>query len=437
VEPEKPFVVTARCLQAWQVVGRSLQAAQPLLLIGRDGCGKSDSLRVLSWLLGMQLQALNMTPETEPSALVGQYLPAATPGQGDPVVWVDGAVTAAYKAGSWLCLDGLGEAEAAVLERLNPLLEQPAFWVPTEHGHTQPLPHKDSFRFMGTMTPPANTRAGGVGNLTSELSPAMYNRLSLVVLEDALEGSMESFRQEMLQLAAALCVDDSAQHSTNASSSASAQDVAAACCEIKSWETQQQTCSVASFAPLTLRNYVRLLDMSYRVQCRVGLPLQDSFLAAFDLSLAGQLSAASADAVQQLRNRLAQLLQVSDWFCLQFNCPVPLYGTELWTQFELSKVTLHVDLSSVSSFGQTTAPAHAARLLLCRSLFQEATALTSWHVSWTACHMIMCCPAAGWAPHRRWQQASSATSLCCWRVLLQVGDCRLQTCSTKMHFDSS
>lgn len=305
VEPDKPFVVTPRFLQAWQVAGRSLQAGQPLLVIGLDGCGKSESLRVLSWLLGMRLENLNMTPETEPAALVGQFVPASTPGHGDPVVWVDGAVTKAYKAGAWLCLDGLAEAEAAVLERLNPLLESPAFWVPSEQGCTEPLPHKNSFRFMATMTPPSKGRGGGaVGVLASELSPAMYNRLSLVVLEDVLEAGEDAFRGELQELAAALCVDGERD-------SQAARSIAEACCCIRAWEGQQSSRgSLGSLVPLTLRNYVRLMDMAYRIQQEVGLQLPQSFLAAFDLSLAGQLSAASAEAVLQLRKSLGQLLQV-------------------------------------------------------------------------------------------------------------------------------
>lgn len=62
VLPAKPFVLTARVLKAWQVIINSLTAAEPLLVVGRDGCGKSGSLRALAWLLGEELQQSNLTP---------------------------------------------------------------------------------------------------------------------------------------------------------------------------------------------------------------------------------------------------------------------------------------------------------------------------------------------------------------------------------------
>lgn len=61
-DPAKPFVLTSRILRAWQVAGRALMAAEPLLVVGRDGSGKSECLRALSWLLGEQLQQFNLTP---------------------------------------------------------------------------------------------------------------------------------------------------------------------------------------------------------------------------------------------------------------------------------------------------------------------------------------------------------------------------------------
>jgi hypothetical protein len=61
-DPAKPFVLTTRVLRAWQVAGRSLMASEPLLVVGRDGSGKSECLRALSWLLGEQLQQFNLTP---------------------------------------------------------------------------------------------------------------------------------------------------------------------------------------------------------------------------------------------------------------------------------------------------------------------------------------------------------------------------------------
>jgi hypothetical protein len=66
-------------------------------------------------------------------------------------------------------------APAAVLERLNPLLEAPPMWVVSERGDTDPLPRGRGFQLAATMTPPSLSRRGAsatdVGTLGSELSP--------------------------------------------------------------------------------------------------------------------------------------------------------------------------------------------------------------------------------------------------------------------------
>jgi len=224
-------------------------------------------------------------------------------------VWVDGTVTAAFKAGQWLCLDNLGEAEASVLERLNPLLESPAIWTLTEQGCTEPLPCLQTFRFMATMTPPSRQGKADVGTLSAELSPALYNRLSIVVMDDVLEGSDEQFSQEMRHLAEAICCDDDDDAGADSGSSCDESQMAAAVCQhIRHWLHQQQAAS--RVAPVTLRGYVRLLDSCYILQQRHQLPFAEALLAAFDL-LSGQFAVVGEAAVKELRSELQQLLQVN------------------------------------------------------------------------------------------------------------------------------
>lgn len=221
------------------------------------------------------------------------------------MVWADGVVTAAYKSGSWLCLDGLGEAEASVLERLNPLLESPSIWVLTEQGATEKLPCKSSFRFVATMTPPSKQGRADVGVISAELSPAMYNRLSIVVLDDPLEASDDAFKEEIVKLADVICVDPATDDSV-----AAVQAIAAACQQIRAW-VQKHTISAKSVSPVTIRGYVRLLDCCYLMQQQFSLDVFSALLAAFDLALAGQLVGAGNDAVAALRSDLCGILRVS------------------------------------------------------------------------------------------------------------------------------
>jgi hypothetical protein len=194
-----------------------------------------------------------------------------------------------------------------VLERLNPLLESPAIWTVTEQGCTDQLPCLPSFRFLATMTPPSKQGRADIGVLSAELSPALYNRLSIVVLDDPLEGRDEEFSQEMKQLALALCVDAAAGLDDTAAEEL-ATAVAAACRHIKGWV--QQRSSSGKVPALTLRAYVRLLDSCYAMQRRCKLDVPQALLAAFDLCLAGQLVGAGESAVAALRAGLQKLLQV-------------------------------------------------------------------------------------------------------------------------------
>jgi hypothetical protein len=71
---EAPFVITPRVRTALKAAAAVLAAGEPLLLVGNDGCGKSELLRALAWLVGATPEHLTITPG-ETGRLAGQ--PAA------------------------------------------------------------------------------------------------------------------------------------------------------------------------------------------------------------------------------------------------------------------------------------------------------------------------------------------------------------------------
>ena len=124
-----------------------------------------------------------LTPETETAELVGQLVPNTQRATGsDRFVFRDGPVTAAVrsKKGSWVLLDDVNTADAPVLERLNPVLEQPPHWVVTENGEEEPVVIPPGFRVVATMSPP---QSGSRGSGGVELSPAMSNRFTSIHME--------------------------------------------------------------------------------------------------------------------------------------------------------------------------------------------------------------------------------------------------------------
>ena len=115
-----PFVVTPYIKKVWMYILHALKHRQPVLVVGPEGCGKSELILWLGCLLGKQVNTWCVTADTETSDLVGKIVPKK------PAAWVDGVVTKCVVEGEWLLLDNVTEAEATVLERLNPLLEKEA-----------------------------------------------------------------------------------------------------------------------------------------------------------------------------------------------------------------------------------------------------------------------------------------------------------------------
>ena len=89
----------------------SLSPQQPILIVGPEGCGKSDFVQSLANLCQMPCRHLFLTPQTEPAALVGSLVP-----QGKAPVWQNGAVTEAVSKGLWLILENLLEVSPTVLD---------------------------------------------------------------------------------------------------------------------------------------------------------------------------------------------------------------------------------------------------------------------------------------------------------------------------------
>jgi len=181
-----PFVLTPRATQTWRLISTAISSSEsqePILVVGPNGCGKTSVIQALASMLQQAVEGCFLTPESEPSDLVGQQLPTDVSGPGlARIQWTDGVVTKAYKHGSWLLLDNLAQAEACVLERLNPLLEQPPVWLLTENAEVEPVKAKvlqdgvlgtgpaSGYQLFATTTPSKQQK--------SNMSPALANRFT-------------------------------------------------------------------------------------------------------------------------------------------------------------------------------------------------------------------------------------------------------------------
>ncbi len=216
-----PLAITRRVLGMWRHLMYTLQVPYPVLVMGESGCGKSVCVRALGLLLGHTCQQLLMTADTDPSELTGQLNPVAQGAVGGSgaagtdtgrrtaniVEWCDSVVTVAYvtDGGQWCLMRNLNEADACVVECVNPLLEVPTVWIRSAKGESAPIaaPTPHHFRVIATMSIPA------AATLTcKELAPALYNRFQVVVMPNVGADAPEDdagLEAELAVVARALC----------------------------------------------------------------------------------------------------------------------------------------------------------------------------------------------------------------------------------------
>ncbi|CAF5060081.1 unnamed protein product, partial [Rotaria sp. Silwood1] len=304
VQPEIPYVLTNRALKTLKQVCFNRTIKQPILVTGPEGCGKSELLLTLAWFCGQQVQQLNITPETEPSALIGQLIPNDNSDKNEQnkdkkLIWQNGSVTTAYTTGQWVLLDNLSVAESSVLERLNPVLEQNPMLCLTEKGETNEQEMHSDYQMVATMTPPDGRQQshGNVSGASSELSPALYNRFGIVHMMD-ISFSATDNSSEILQIAKALLSDEpDTDH-----------ELAVKFCHkiLEFYKSNNR-----SFPKFTLRNIIRLLDSAYllRLKFKSELNFISSLWTAYHVTIANQIK--NDDLKNEVTKHVKELLLTS------------------------------------------------------------------------------------------------------------------------------
>ncbi|CAF4073881.1 unnamed protein product, partial [Rotaria magnacalcarata] len=302
VRPEMPYVLTDRVLSTLKQVCFNMNIKQPILITGAEGCGKSELLLTLASFCGQRVHQLNITPETEPSALVGQLVPnddkdESGPNYGKTLIWQNGCVTQAYTNGQWVLLDNLGTAESSVLERLNPVLEQKPMLILTEKGDVDEQIMHENYQLVATMTPPDTRQqlqmnSTGSGN---ELSPALYNRFAVIHMQD-LTFDITHDSDELQMIAKALLSDESdVDH-----------QLVIKLCEIIFSFYKNNT---KNFPKFTLRNIIRLLDSTHllRLRFKSTLDFISSLWTAYNVTIANQIKGVKLRI--ELNNHVRKLLE--------------------------------------------------------------------------------------------------------------------------------
>lgn len=253
--PDRSFAVTQNSLLIWKQLALCALGQDPIrpesfLVVGRDGCGKSDCIRAFAALVGRSLEELCVMPETEPSAFIGQFLPndKQSSQNESKIIWKNGAVTDAFQSGSWLLIDNFSLAAASTLERLNPILEQPPELTLTERGDSSPVKIHPGYCLFATMTPPI---AGGGEGQGHELSPALNNRFTLMFMDNIckIEDKLLFMKDAMI-----ICRNNLPEKWSVGSTPTSSEVLCDIC-----WTTLE----MGVLSAFTVRSLVRIIDFAY------------------------------------------------------------------------------------------------------------------------------------------------------------------------------
>ena len=284
--PRVPIALTARFRRALTQLGRAVRVQLPTLITGPTSSGKTTLVLVLAELCQIPVRQVYMTAETESSLLVGSVRPKS--GTESGIAWEHGVITQCVQDGTWALLDNLAEADSCVLERLNPCLESKVDWRLTERGQDgdgNSMEVHDGFRFVATMTT-------GSSGQQHELSPALYNRFTIVHLDPIANASYESAESRSVAFKAEM------ERMIESVLPANGSDVDLPTLIWNIWqrfEKYQQQSRLAQ--PLNLRSVVRFLDSVYRLSVAlapssgslrsVAQGLKQTLVIAFEATMSG------------------------------------------------------------------------------------------------------------------------------------------------------
>ena len=171
----RDFVITNSVRRNLQNISRMLSGGRfPILLEGPTSAGKTSLVKFLAQLTGHEFVRINNHEHTDLQEYVGQYVCDPETGQ---LVFQEGVLVRAARAGHWVVLDELNLAPSEVLEALNRLLDDNRELYIPDTGATV-KPHEE-FMVFATQNP-AGANYGG----RKLLSRAFRNRFTEVFVSE-------------------------------------------------------------------------------------------------------------------------------------------------------------------------------------------------------------------------------------------------------------
>lgn len=147
-----------------------ISTAQPVLMIGETGTGKTYSILELSKEHQAHVIPLTAHPDLSASELIGKFVLVD-----GSTHWVDGIITAAIRHGYWLIINEINAVPADVLFILHGLFDDNSGITLSEKDNEIVRCH-ENFRFFASMNPCTGGYAG-----TKDMNMALISRFSVVI----------------------------------------------------------------------------------------------------------------------------------------------------------------------------------------------------------------------------------------------------------------
>ncbi|XP_044724313.1 AAA (dynein-related subfamily) domain-containing protein [Hirsutella rhossiliensis] len=141
------LVMTATTMTNLENLASMLREADPILLHGPPGVGKTALVHEFAKQLGMysSMVTLHLNEQTDAKMLIGLYSTDSKPGS---FQWRPGVLTTAVREGRWVLIEDLDRAPTEVLSTLLPLIERQELLIPTRGERIRAA---KSFRLFATV----------------------------------------------------------------------------------------------------------------------------------------------------------------------------------------------------------------------------------------------------------------------------------------------
>ncbi|KAK6358357.1 AAA ATPase midasin [Orbilia blumenaviensis] len=140
-------VETATALQNLSELATAVRTGDPVLIQGRQGCGKTHYVHHVARLLGnsKSLISIHLGKQTDTKLLLGTYVSSEPPGT---FKWKPGVLTTAVKEGRWILIEDLDQAPNEVLSLLIPLMQRRTLFIP---NRAETIIAPSNFRLIATV----------------------------------------------------------------------------------------------------------------------------------------------------------------------------------------------------------------------------------------------------------------------------------------------